>query len=267
MKHFLCTRFNLKNEDWVTDRDGVNVLSEEWMNQRLELFLKYCVPSVLNQKNKNFIWVIFFDKTTSTAVRNKIKIYSNNGEFFSAEYINGMASLVVELKKFIYKNILDKDKFVITSRLDNDDAIHQNFISTIQELAVEEDNMVIDLIKGYQMNISNNKYEFRNHFKYFNPFISVIESSENLKTVFSRHHFEWHESNSVKSYNFNPLWIEIIHSKNKSNAIRQNFLLIKNINLEEFGIKRELNILSSKFILSHNFCLAIGKVIKKLQFN
>lgn len=267
MKHFLCTRFNLKNEDWKTDRDDVNVLSEEWMKQRLELFEKYCLPSVLNQKNKNFTWVIFFDLDTSAVYRNRIEMYSNNGINFSAVYIDGTASLVDELKKFVYENISEHDEFIITSRLDNDDAIHQNFIDVIQELAKDKHEMVIDLITGYQMNISNNIYEFRNHFKYFNPFISVVESSKNIKSVYSKQHFEWNESDSIKSYNLNPLWIEIIHSKNKLNIIRKNSFLITNIKLEEFGIERELSNLNLKSIIINNFYLTIKKSFRKFKFN
>jgi len=55
MKHFLLTRFNLRNEEWITTRDGGAVLTEEWLIQRFELFENYCLPSVMNQKNKNFL--------------------------------------------------------------------------------------------------------------------------------------------------------------------------------------------------------------------
>jgi len=269
MKHFLCTRFNLKNEDWKTDREGLNVLSDEWMNQRLDLFEKYCLPSVLNQVNKNFKWVIFFDVDTSLIIRERIKIYSNKGINFSAIYIDGMNSLVDALRKFVIENIYKEDKFIITSRLDNDDAIHENFIETIQKLSKAEHGTVIDIIKGYQMNISNNIYEFRNHFKYFNPFISVVESSDIAETVFSKMHFEWNDSKSLIAYNKKQLWIETIHDKNKSNTVRVNFPLVQQIKLEEFGIQEELQFHKKRKVMIHNcrllFIKAITQIIQKMN--
>lgn len=264
MKHFLCTRFNLKHDDWQTDREGVDVLSQEWLTQRLDLFSKYCIPSVLNQNNKNFRWVILFDVNTPSDIRDKINTYSNNSTDFTALYIDGMNSLVNELRNYIINNISIEDKYVITTRLDNDDAIHENFISTIQELANEKDEMVIDLIKGYQMNVSKNHYEYRNHFKYFNPFISVVESSKKINTVYFKQHFEWSKSNYIKSYNSHPLWIEIIHSKNKSNSIRKKNYLKRNLNLIEFGIIKELDDIEKTSLYLNNLKLAIRKLITKV---
>ena len=65
--HFLITRFNLHFETpaWQKDKNHNETLSEEWMSSRLEIFEKYCLPSVLKQTNLNFRWIIFFDiKTT-----------------------------------------------------------------------------------------------------------------------------------------------------------------------------------------------------------
>jgi len=88
MKHFLFTRFNLRNEDWITAQDGAAVLTEEWLTQRLELFQKYCYPSVMNQKNNNFLWVILFDVNTPKGFRKNIEKLSNKERNFKALYLN-----------------------------------------------------------------------------------------------------------------------------------------------------------------------------------
>jgi len=49
---FLLTRFNVAKCD------------EDWLDIRLKLFEKFCVPSVLNQVYKDFTWLIFFDPRT-----------------------------------------------------------------------------------------------------------------------------------------------------------------------------------------------------------
>ena len=58
------------------------------------------------------------------------------------------------IKKYIVDNINDDEKYIITTRLDNDDAIHQKFIDTIQKLAIEKNETVIDLRKGYKLNMA-----------------------------------------------------------------------------------------------------------------
>ena len=132
MKHFLATRFNLKVENWTTAKDGSLVLTEKWLEERFELFEKYCFPSVTNQKNKNFYWLIFFDIDTPTAFREKTKQLLSSHNNFKALYIDGIKSLNNSLIENILENLDESDDFIITTRLDNDDSIHKDFIDTIQ---------------------------------------------------------------------------------------------------------------------------------------
>ena len=55
VQHFLLTRFNLKLKEWQTTKQGESVGSELWLTKRFELFRKYCLPSVKQQTNQNFI--------------------------------------------------------------------------------------------------------------------------------------------------------------------------------------------------------------------
>jgi hypothetical protein len=43
---------------------GEEVWNDEWLEDRFYLFGKYCLPSVLNQANKNFFGLFFFDIST-----------------------------------------------------------------------------------------------------------------------------------------------------------------------------------------------------------
>jgi hypothetical protein len=237
MKHFIITRFNVKFDDWITDRNGAPVLTENWLVERFDLFRKFCFPSVTNQTNKNFYWVIYFDVNTSTSYRNEIseliKGYSN----YELIYVDGIKSLIVSFVCFIKSKLDHNDDYIITSRLDNDDSIHQDYVDTIQKLARKEDGLVIDVRKGYQIDVSSSRYEFRNYYKRFNPFISLVEKSTDFKTVISKRHKDWKDMKSIIIYQESALWIEIIHQRNKKNRVRHNIPLIGTINLKEFGIK------------------------------
>ncbi len=50
-QRYIITRFNLKVEAWTTTKNDQKVRTEDWLKHRFELFEKYCLPSVVNQKN------------------------------------------------------------------------------------------------------------------------------------------------------------------------------------------------------------------------
>ena len=58
--HFVLTRFA---EDVFKQSRKIKV--EEWLNNRIKLFEKFCLPSIMNQTNKNFKWLLFIDKNLS----------------------------------------------------------------------------------------------------------------------------------------------------------------------------------------------------------
>ena len=90
MKHFLVTRFNLTVSEWKTTKNGEPVLSEKWLKNRFLLFENYCLPSVKNQTNQNFIWCVFFDVNTSDNYRDKIKFISDSYQNFKPIFIDGI---------------------------------------------------------------------------------------------------------------------------------------------------------------------------------
>ena len=97
-KHFVITRFNirihygckLKNpEDNPMDR----ILDEDYLEERFYIFEKYTFPSMKNQNNKDFTWIILFHKKTPDKFKKRIErlkhefnfvdLYLDDGEKFS----------------------------------------------------------------------------------------------------------------------------------------------------------------------------------------
>lgn len=263
MKHFIATRFNLKVDSWTTAKDGSMVLTDDWLEERFELFQKYCLPSVMNQKNQNFYWVVFFDTETPTKFKLLIEQIANKYINFNPIFVEAHPALKGAFQKFILEKLEAKDEFIITTRLDNDDSIHENFTNTIQEIAQNMDQTVIDLRRGYQLDISNSIYKYRNHYNKFNPFLSFIESTKGFNTVFSKMHSDWKSSKSIIVYDSTPLWIEIVHKKNKLNEVKLNKFLIPTINFKEFGIIKDLKEFSYFNVIFNNI-LVVFKKIKKI---
>ena len=70
-KHFLITRYNLYIASWKITKNNVKI-NNLWLDHRYELFSKYCYPSVINQSNQNFIWLIFLNSDTQEDYKKKI---------------------------------------------------------------------------------------------------------------------------------------------------------------------------------------------------
>ena len=77
--HFIITRFNIKNQGWEYDKNCKEVNNDEWLRHRIEIFEKYCLPSILNQTEKNFLWLVYFDVCPPVNLNIKIQQWENRG--------------------------------------------------------------------------------------------------------------------------------------------------------------------------------------------
>jgi len=234
MKHFLITRFNIPYQDFSLDKAGAQTLGEDWLTHRFSLFEKICLPSVRNQSNQDFVWMIYFGNQTSTSFRDRIaelsKEYQNINPFYVKDMDEFYSSLVGDISKFLDES----DAELITSRMDNDDLIHRDFMKTIRSLAGSEEKHLIDLTRGYQMNMDG-KVDIVS--KQYNPFISLKESTASFETVMAQFHGRWRGLVNRTKYKKDKLWVQIIHDKNVHNHFKKRFFFPKKIHLPDFGIE------------------------------
>jgi len=266
MKHFLITRFNLKNKTWAAQENDIYVsLTNEWLDNRFELFNTYCLPSVKNQSNQNFFWFIFFDKDTPEAYKNMTEEIAGTYPNFIPVFIDGFEELEPSLNKRVI-SMTDKNEFVITTRLDNDDIIHRDFIKTIQELFVPQVNTVIDLRLGYQLILSENfENDIRIYKSSFNPFISVISNLENLETCISQEHSKWKKCPNIIINDKKYLWIQLIHKKNKLNKKLRSLKKVHFIDASSFGFNKSIVSLTKSAVAFYNYYMLPYRFIIQIK--
>ena len=214
-KHYLITRFNLKNKNWDVTKNNETLLTRAWMTHRIGLFSNFCLPSVASQTNTDFQWLLFFDTTTDDDFKAELEILLKPYPHFKAFFIDGMEAFHTSIKSYITEDSKNSP-YIITSRIDNDDCIRKDYIATIQQQFKSQDFMAIDILKGYSLQISPEiMLGKKEHI--FNPFISLIEKNEAPKTVWFSDHNMWKkESRRIEIAN-ERLWMSIIHEKNKVN--------------------------------------------------
>jgi Putative rhamnosyl transferase len=257
-RHFLVTRFNLRVDSWHQTKNGEAVLTEDWLEKRFYLFENFCLPSVRNQDNQHFLWCIYLDENTPVSYQERISALTKEYINIRIFYINGAEALNSSLVSFIKAQVDSDDKYIITTRLDNDDMIHQDFIAVIQSLFVPADKCVIDMQNGYQLCIESDFAELRNYKNRFNPFISVIENLSGFETVFSKPHFEWSQVSNTIEYKDSNLWCEIIHDTNKLNVTKKGIHKKYHFNAQVFGLNNGLICLEPAFkIFVFNFKISL----------
>lgn len=240
-RHYIITRFNVRVDEWKQTRNKEMVLTDEWLKHRFDLFDRFCFPSVMNQSEQKFKWLVFFDITTDANYRTKIAGFADRYRNFIPLFIDGYSVLLETLKDYIQKD-MEGQQYVITSRVDNDDCIHRDFVKEIHNSFDRQDACIIDIVDGYQFILNENQSlhisEIRKARGYFNPFVSLIENASQLNTIMSREHLQWKNMQHILAIKNKRLWGEIIHNKNKLNAVRPMARLTRHIDHDVFALNK-----------------------------
>src|SRR4029453_3810609 len=158
--HFFLTRFNVRS--FYTKADP----QARWLRERLQLFEMYCIPCFRNQTVTRFTWLVFLDSLSPLWLRQEIDKLSQG--VFRAVYVGGAFSQEFPGRKI---GQLSATPYIITTRVDNDDAVANDFIETIQSCFREQDKTFVNLVNGAQY--AGRKVYVRPYT--MNPFSSLIE--------------------------------------------------------------------------------------------
>lgn len=275
--HFIITLFNLRNFPLSNNNDYESWL--KWTRNRIELFKEYCLPSLINQSSKTFNWLLFFDTDTPEEFNEFFKELSSFS-FIHICYCKGIEDFIVNYTQEVKKRIGRSIKWIITTRIDNDDCLHRDAIKTIQKNFVDRHKFLISLASGYVLNITDRTLS---HYYYpMSPFISLIEAYDNeIKGVFEKEHSKWDSlhlsvfkeiwleyfNKKARKSRFilnKPLWIQIIHGDNVSNSFYRGLPVLIKKDLNDFSINYSTNRLSIKTIRKYANYVGWKRYLKSL---
>ena len=213
--HVVLTRFNVRTEFNLGAAPN-----HAWLEHRFQLFDQFAYPSMCNQVCKDFIWLIFLDKMTPRPFRERVQIYADNCPNMTPIYVEsievGTPEMSEILRLLINPHISNQTTHLISTRFDNDDAVSENFISVIQEQFSNQEFEFINLPNGYLWR-NDKLYTKRDQ---SNPFISLIETTTDFKTVWCTGHHMVDSYGPIRQVETTPHWIQVIHRRNVSNRVR-----------------------------------------------
>ena len=214
--HALATRFNVPMTlDVAPEDQPVNRgLDPVWLEHRFELFERFCLPSVRAQDCQNFKWFVYFDVRTPDVFRSRIEKHAAAWPLLRPKFVAAFDTGL--LLRHISEEFATVRPWLITTRLDNDDAIALDFIATVQKNFVPSQRTVLNFPLGFSWQ-DGRVYLDRQR---SNPFTSLVEETEQAITILSSDHRYLESIASLKQVKIHPMWMQVIHGRNLCNQVR-----------------------------------------------
>jgi hypothetical protein len=207
--HLFLTRFNVKSGG----KEKRLRENPTWLADRFELFDRFCWPSMTSQTRTDFIWVVFFDSQTPDEFMKRIEACREFLPFHPVFVDEWNTEFVHETIRGLigprYTNLL-------TSRLDNDDAIHRCYVETLRN-AISTERPGFYLFPDGA--IYNRGQVFR-HRDESNAFASYYEPVKDFKTVWSIQHDKLLSTGPANHVSLPHAWFQVVHGSNVSNRVK-----------------------------------------------
>lgn len=212
-QHIILTRFNLQYEKGWTQH-----LQADWLEHRCSLFETYCLPSMQQQTNQDFVWLLLADIHTPEPYRTRLLAYSTMMPqirviFWASHYEDDYHELLHQLGE----EYIGENQWLLSSRLDNDDMLEQTFVERIHQYAnMHSLNDVIFTYPNGVQYFEREKLSFKIGYKQ-NHFLTFCEQKGTyIRTCFGVNHVLVPKQ-SLHTICTDDMWCEIVHSSNICN--------------------------------------------------
>ena len=197
------------------------IADDAWLRQRIELFDRFCYPSVISQTYSDFQWLVFFAKDSQPFLSECIARWSRHPcfipifvDYYDSEYANKLMRTLCH----------PRTRIIACTRLDNDDAISLDFLSTVRSL------LSTNIRPPYMINIDDGFVFFREQIfrnrDTSNMFLTLVERVESIVNPFALDHTRASERFAVVSARTFGSYLHVIHGRNFSRSwIRRDKLV------------------------------------------
>jgi hypothetical protein len=213
-QHFVITRYFVRFSATTCDAAAMDSPDLAWLESRFEIFRDICLPSVAAQTDQNFVWLLYFDENTPPDYLGRVRDLLAPYPHFRVVQCGAFDD---EARAGTLRAELAPDsKWLLTTRLDNDDGWRRDFVERLHAALAFEGreclNFTSGLIWSQGMTLL---YRHRS-----NAFISMLEPVDGFRTVWCVQHLELDRVAPVRQIDAPPAFIQVIHTRNRSNKPR-----------------------------------------------
>lgn len=207
------TRFAIEPEDeLVAFTEGSQretlFLDSTWLKNRLSLFARTALPSLQNQSDSDFEWLVGLDsRVDETFVATLSRLV---GELGSVLLVAAPDTFHFSVSKFLSSS--QDVSQIITARLDSDDAVHRDYVARIRRKSRPE--TALCFTHGVQVPWPSGQVIHRNDVS--NPFLSFSTSTNENILSFGSHKRISDHVRLVNRWTRAPMYARLAHTGNTS---------------------------------------------------
>ncbi|MEW1982225.1 glycosyltransferase [Citricoccus sp. NPDC079358] len=208
MDHVLLTRFNVPTpgrESLIRAQDG-------WLRDRIVLFEKYCLPSVLAQTTPDFEWIIYFDPESPRWFTDWVDGWCTDRRFHA---IYRASISREELLSDVRSVTGGRARTLLTTNLDNDDGLATDFVERLQAAVTGQRREALYLTSGI---VLQDTAAYLRHDP-VNAFCSVAEPWNDPVMAWADWHNRLGRAMPVVQVGGGPGWLQVVHGRNVSNTV------------------------------------------------
>jgi hypothetical protein len=186
---------------------------ESWLKHRIRIFEVFCAPSMRNQNCRNFNWLLALNPNTPPWFVSRVK-----AAYPAAILIFGeSAGLAID-----WHNRIPKELFasvLLTTRLDNDDMLHKDFIGEVQRFAgLQQNPCALNPPLGY--NMDQQSFTCYRQRTPHNHFLSLLEFNTRDLVYCKKHNDIPKFYRTIDFCSAKPLWVEGVNAMNIVNSLK-----------------------------------------------
>lgn len=126
--HLLITRFSYRGADSCSV--SIDPLNKHRLEKRFDIFESVCLPSIVAQQEKNFTWILIIDAQLPAVFRDRLDNLTDRHTFIRLHTYQPETRIETLGWLKVYCN--PGVKYVVTTVLDDDDALSFDYIKTLQ---------------------------------------------------------------------------------------------------------------------------------------
>ena len=211
--HVIMTPFNVERPK----SHDPQRLESDWLSRRLDLFERYCLPSVAAQTAAQFTWVVYFDAATPWPLRERIMASQRVHPFVSC--FGGTIGAAF-WPRSLEETLPARSPWLLTTRLDSDDALASDHIARLQAAVSRQEPPVRgswNFPQGF-VRKGGRIYALTHQ---ANAFASWLEPwDDKTRTAISIAHLKMSRVGPITQIDGAAAWLQIVHGGNISNKVR-----------------------------------------------
>lgn len=210
--HVVLTPFYVRRK-LKTDAPA-SLADHSWLRERIELFKQYCLPTMKAQADQSFVWLIFFDQDTPGVFLDEVRgLLAGWPNFRVAQCpVWSLDNLRAAVSQVVKADI----KWILTTRLDNDDGLAVDFMSRLRSEVSCGGKQFYNFTNGVILW----RRKFFSYTHKSNAFISLMEPTSGFSTVYLCAHESASEVAPIRQIGGRPSYLQVVHGGNVSNKPR-----------------------------------------------